>query len=100
MIRGSGDPADKLLPRVHRVTSLLKRWLLGTHQGWPERAHLPYYLDEFTSRFNRRTARHRGLLFYHLLQQAVAVGPSLTSVSLGAPGTETHNIWGEFERKG
>lgn len=73
VIRGSGERADTLLPRVHRVASLLKRWLLGTHQGRVERAHLPYYLDEFTFRFNRRTSRHRGLLFYRLLQQAVAV---------------------------
>ena len=73
--RGRDEPADALLPRVHRVASLLKRWLLGTHQGRPERAHLPYYLDEFTFRFNRRTSRHRGLLFYRLLQQAVAVAP-------------------------
>jgi transposase-like protein len=72
VIKGSEAP-DALLPRVHRVASLLKRWLLGTHQGRPDRAHLPYYLDEFTFRFNRRTARHRGLLFYRLLQQAVAV---------------------------
>ncbi len=73
VIQGSGETPDALLPRVHRVASLLKRWLLGTHQGRPARAHLPYYLDEFTFRFNRRTARHRGLLFYRLLQQAVAV---------------------------
>jgi transposase-like protein len=72
VIKGSEAP-DALLPRVHRVASLLKRWLLGTHQGRPDRAHLPYYLDEFTFRFNRRAARHRGLLFYRLLQQAVAV---------------------------
>jgi transposase-like protein len=75
VIRASGDPAHTLLPHVHRVASLLKRWLLGTHQGRPEPAHLPYYLDEFTFRFNRRTSRHRGLLFYRLLQQAVAVAP-------------------------
>ena len=73
--RRSGEAADTLLPRVHRVASLLKRWLLGTHQGRPERTHLPYYLDEFAFRFNRRTPRHRGLLFYRLLQQAVAVDP-------------------------
>ena len=73
--RGSGEPADTLLPRVHRVASLLKRWLLGTHQGRPDRTHLPYYLDEFTFRFNRRTSRHQGLLFYRLMQQAVAVAP-------------------------
>jgi hypothetical protein len=55
---------------------LLKRWLLGTHQGAVERMHLPYYLDEFTFRFNRRTSRHRGMLFYRLLQQALAVDPA------------------------
>ena len=68
------SPAD-LLPRVHRVVGLLKRWLLGTHQGAVSVAHLDYYLDEFTFRFNRRTSRHRGKLFCRLAQQAVAVGP-------------------------
>ena len=76
IIRGSGEEADTLLARVHRVASLLKRWLLGTHQGRVERAHLPYYLDEFTFRFNRRASRHRGLLFYRLMQQAVATDPA------------------------
>ena len=62
-----------MLPRVHRVVSLLKGWLVGTHQGRVESAHLPYYLDEFVFRFNRRTAGSRGLLFHRLAQQAVAV---------------------------
>jgi len=75
VIQGSGKKADTLLPRVHRVASLLKRWLLGTHQGRVERRHLPYYLDEFTFRFNRRTSRSRGLLFYRLMEQAVNLGP-------------------------
>lgn len=75
VVRGSGKEADTLLPRVHRVASLLKRWLLGTHQGRVERRHLPYYLDEFTFRFNRRTSRSRGLLFYRLMEQAVNLGP-------------------------
>jgi len=75
VVQGSGQEADALLPRVHRVVSLLKRWLLGTHQGGVERAHLPYYLDEFTFRFNRRASRHRGLLSYRLMQQALAVDP-------------------------
>jgi transposase-like protein len=70
-----GSAVD-VLPRVHRVVSLLKRWLLGTHQGAVSHAHLDYYLDEFTFRFNRRTSRHRGKLFYRLLQQAVAVDPA------------------------
>ena len=76
VIRGSGKTASSLLPRVHRVTSLLKRWLLGTHQGGVSREQLDYYLDEFTFRFNRRTSRHRGMLFYRLVQQAVAVQPA------------------------
>jgi hypothetical protein len=57
------------------VISLLKRWLLGTHQGAVSHEHLDYYLDEFTFRFNRRTSRSRGKLFYRLLQQGVAVDP-------------------------
>src|SRR3954454_15792355 len=39
------------------------------------RQHLPYYLDEFTFRFNRRTSKARGMLFYRLLQQAVDTDP-------------------------
>ena len=61
---------------MHRVVSLLKRWLLGTRQGAVSRAYLDYYLDEFTFRFNRRTSRHRGNLFHRLVQQAVAVDPA------------------------
>jgi transposase-like protein/ribosomal protein L37AE/L43A len=72
-LRGEHELASELLPRVHRVVSLLKRWLLGTHQGAVSAAHLDYYLDEFTFRFNRRTSRHRGKLFFRLVQQAVAV---------------------------
>ncbi|OGT26975.1 MAG: hypothetical protein A2Z17_03980 [Gammaproteobacteria bacterium RBG_16_66_13] len=75
VLLGSGESAEAVLPRVHRVASLLKRWLLGTHQGAVSREHLDYYLDEFTFRFNRRTSRHRGKLFYRLLEQAVAVNP-------------------------
>jgi len=64
-----------LFPRVHLVASLLKRWLLGTHQGAVSATHLDYYLDEFTFRFNRRTSRSRGKLFQRLLEQALAVDP-------------------------
>lgn len=74
-IKASGSKAHELLPRVHIVASLLKRWLLGTHQGAVSRAHLDYYLDEFTFRFNRRASQYRGKLFYRLLEQAVAVEP-------------------------
>jgi transposase-like protein/ribosomal protein L37AE/L43A len=74
-LRGHPEIASELLPRVHRVVSLLQRWLLGTHQGAVSRAHLDYYLDEFTFRFNRRTSRHRGKLFFRLVQQAVTIEP-------------------------
>lgn len=70
------EDCPDLLPRVHRVAALLKRWLMGTHQGAVSHAHLDYYLDEFTFRFNRRTSRSRGKLFYRLLQQGLAVEPS------------------------
>ena len=76
VLLGSGESAEAVLPRVHRVASLLKRWLLGTHQGAVSREHLDSYLDEFTFRFNRRTSRHRGTLFSRLLEQAVAVDPA------------------------
>ena len=74
--RNDKKAAHKLLPRVHRIASLLKRWLLGTHQGAVSTEHLDYYLDEFTFRFNRRTSRSRGKLFYRLLQQAAQVEPA------------------------
>ena len=70
-----GDDPHALRPGVHRVASLAKRWLLGTHQGSVDPAHLPAYLDEFVFRFNRRTSRNRGLVFYRLLQLAVAHQP-------------------------
>jgi len=69
------DAATELLPRVHLVASLLKRWLLGTHQGAIMPEHLDYYLDEFTFLFNRRQSASRGKLFYRLAQQAVQVAP-------------------------
>jgi transposase-like protein len=72
VLRGRSQDASKLMPRVHRVASLLKRWLLGTHQGAVSRKHLPYYLDEFTFRFNRRRSKSRGKLFFRLMQQATS----------------------------
>jgi len=80
------DSASKLLPRVHRVASLLKRWLLGTHQGAVSAEHLDYYLDEFTFRFNRRTSRSRGKLFFRLLQQAVEIPPTSYRSMIGGKG--------------
>ena len=61
---------------MHRVASLAKRWLLGTHQGSADDAHLPSYLDEFVFRFNRRRFRSRGLVFYRVLELAVAHQPA------------------------
>jgi len=74
-ISASGDPAHVVMPRVHRVASLLDRWWLGIHQGAIRPSHLDYYLDEFTFRFNRRTSRARGLLFYRLMEQALDCAP-------------------------
>lgn len=71
----SGDPAHVSMPGVHRIASLLKRWILGTHQGSVVPEHLQAYLEEFTFRFNRRTSRSRGLVFRRLLERAVATGP-------------------------
>lgn len=68
--------ASDLLPGVHRIASLLKRWLMETHQGAVSHDHLGYYLDEFTFRFNRRTSSYRGKLFYRLLEQSVQVQPA------------------------
>lgn len=75
-LKGQKESASELLPRVHLMASLLKRWLLGTHQGAVSREHLDYYLDEFTFRFNRRNSRSRGKLFLRLAEQAVAVEPA------------------------
>jgi transposase-like protein len=76
VIRATEAVGEDLLPHCHRVASLLKRWMLGTHQGAISHEHLDYYLDEFTFRFNRRTSRYRGKLFYRLVQQAVGVEPT------------------------
>jgi transposase-like protein len=71
----SPTPSYEGMPHAHQVASLLKRWLLGTHQGAVGGEHLDYYLDEFTFRFNRRTSASRGKLFYRLVEQAVQVEP-------------------------
>jgi transposase-like protein len=67
------SPGDDPTPLIHRVSSLLKRWLLGTHQGGIQTTHLQEYLDEFVFRFNRRTSRSRGKLFYRLIQNLLHV---------------------------
>jgi transposase-like protein len=93
----AGREANKTLPGVHRIASLAKRWLLGTHQGSVDDAHLPSYLDEFVFRFNRRRSRSRGLVFYRVLELAVAhepvryrdlvLNPRRTSGPRQSPGT-------------
>lgn len=75
VVRKDSNVGDNLLPLANRVVALLKRWLVGTHQGAVRSSHLEYYLDEFTFRFNRRKSRSRGMLFYRLLQQAVTIEP-------------------------
>lgn len=88
------EPAHIELPGVHRVAALLKRWLAGTmHHGISDK-HLGYYLDEFTFRFNRRTAHSRGLLFYRLLQQAMNTDPQ-TLADITADPLD-HYIWDDF----
>src|SRR4051812_6224267 len=93
----AGREANTTLPGVHRVASLAKRWLLGTHQGSADDAHLPSYLDEFVFRFNRRRSRSRGLVFCRVLELAVAhqpvryrdlvLNPRTTSGPRQPPGT-------------
>ncbi len=73
--RARGEDPGKLLPGVHRVASLAKRWQLGTDQGSVEPAHLQSYLDEFASRFNRRGSRSRGMVFHRVLELAVGHKP-------------------------
>ncbi len=76
LINASGKPESVLLPRVHRVASLLTRWLTSNHQGGLSREQLDAYLDDFTFRFNRRTSKDRWKLFYRLVAQAVTVEPT------------------------
>ena len=72
---------NDLIPSAHLIASLLKRWLSGTHQGAINHKNLPYYLDEFTFRFNRRTSNFRGKLFYRLIQQALEIDPIQMKIS-------------------
>jgi transposase-like protein len=74
VIRKEAALGENVLPKVNRVVSLLKRWLLGTYQGGVHLSHLDYYLDEYTFRFNRRTSHSRGKLFHRLVEQAMAIG--------------------------
>lgn len=74
-IKGSGKEANEVLPGVHRVAALVKRWLMGTHQGSFEDDHPQAYLDQFSFRFNRRKSTHRGMLFFRLIEQSVVMHP-------------------------
>ena len=85
---GSDMLAHESMPGVHRVASLLQRWMMGTLHGAVQPKHLDYYLDEFVFRFNRRTSRSRGLLFYRLLQQAVMTEP-VTYAKIAGPPNES-----------
>lgn len=69
------DENEEVLPNVHRIASLLKRWLLGTHQSYLNKNKLEFYLDEYVFRYNRRTSTSRGLLFLRLIEQAVITAP-------------------------
>ena len=89
VIRKESHIGDNLLPLANRVISLLKRWLLGTHQGSFRPSHLDYYLDEFTFRFNRRTSKSRGKLFYRLAQQSIEVSPCISK----------RYSWGNYKQK-
>jgi transposase-like protein len=73
--RALGEDPGKLLPGAHRIAALVKRWLLSTHQGSVSPEHLPSYLNEFVFRFNRRHSHSRGMVFYRVLELAVAHGP-------------------------
>ena len=75
VIQGSDEPAHEKLVAVHRVAALVKRWLLGTHQGSVNMEHMDAYLNEYAFRFNRRTSKARGLLFFRLLELAVKTPP-------------------------
>jgi len=93
--RHAVTPKELILP--HLVASLLKRWLLGTYQGAVRPSHLPYYLDEYTFRFNRRTSRSRGKLFYRLVQQALLVDPVPGVALKAAPSAESDEDFDELE---
>lgn len=90
-LSATGDPAHVVMPGVHMVASLLKRWLLGTHQGSVTATHLDAYLDEFAFRFNRRKSRRRGMLFYRLMENAAITKPTRYRPSRASLHTPKHN---------
>jgi hypothetical protein len=92
IISSSGDPAHVIMPGVHKIASLLKCWLLGTHPGSVTAADLDVYLDEFAFRFNRRRSRRRGMFFYRLLENAVAIQPTRYRPSRATQTTSKRNL--------
>ena len=90
-LSATGNPAHVVMPGVHKVAALLKRWLLGTHQGSVTAAHLDAYPDEFAFRFNRRKSRRRGMLFYRLPENAVVTKPTRYRPSRASLHTGKHN---------
>lgn len=94
------EAATKLRPRVHQIASLLKRWLLGTHQGAGASHQLDYYLDEYTFRFNRQKSASRGKLFCRWVQPAVQVEPAPYRSIVGGAGNEHHKQSGRGGVKG
>jgi len=82
-ISDSGDFAHVAMPGVHRLASLLKRWILGTHQGSVAKMHLQSYLEEYTFRFNRRKSKSRGLVFRRLLEHSVVTSPIMQDDIVG-----------------
>lgn len=92
VLSSSDDPVHVSMPGVHRVASLLKRWILGTHQGSVSAEHLQSYLEEFSFRFNRRTSRSRGLVFRRLLEQAVITSPIIEPEIAHGFDWQQHNI--------
>ena len=89
-LRRTATVEAQRLPRAHLVASLLRRWLLGTHHGAVKARQLDYYLDEFTFRFNRRSSRHRGKLFYRLLQNAGQAAPTPYRALIARPRAPRH----------
>ena len=74
-LSNSDDFAHVLMPGVHRLASLLKRWILGTHQGSASGRHLQACFEEYTFRFNRRNSRSRGLVFKRLVEHSLLTKP-------------------------
>jgi len=88
----SDDFAHVLMPGVHRLASLLKRWILGTHQGSVSEMHLQAYLEEYTFRFNRRNSKSRGLVFKRLIEHLILAKPITEADIVGGYWTTDEDI--------